>query len=124
MKVALPDTPVVGLCGDGGFLFTGNEIATAVQFGINAVGVVFADGAYGNVRRMQANLHGGKMISTELRNPDFVAYAESFGAEARRVDSPEGLEEALRWAITRPGPTIIEVTMPVLPDPWALLEPA
>lgn len=124
VKVALPDTPVVGLCGDGGFLFTGNEIATAVQFGINAVGVIFADGAYGNVRRMQANLHGGKMISTELRNPDFVAYAESFGAEARRVDSPEGLEEALRWAITRPGPTIIEVTMPVLPDPWALLEPA
>ncbi|MEC9435209.1 MAG: thiamine pyrophosphate-dependent enzyme [Pseudomonadota bacterium] len=124
VKVALPDTPVVGLCGDGGFLFTANEIATAVQFGINAVGVVFADGAYGNVRRMQANLHGGKMISTELRNPDFVAYAESFGAEARRVDSPEGLEEALRWAIGRPGPTIIEVTMPVLPDPWALLEPA
>ena len=59
---------LLGLCGDGGFLFTGNEIATAVQFGINAVGVVFADGAYGNVRRMQANLHGGKMISTELRN--------------------------------------------------------
>ncbi len=122
-KVARPDAPVVALCGDGGFLFTGNELATAVQFAIPAVGVVFCDGAYGNVRRMQANLHGGRLVASNLTNPDFVAYAQSFGAEARRAEGPEALGEALAWAIERPGPTLIEVPMPEVPDPWRLLEP-
>ncbi|MBJ3774298.1 thiamine pyrophosphate-dependent enzyme [Acuticoccus mangrovi] len=122
-KVARPDVPVVALCGDGGFLFSATELATAVQFGIPAVGVVFADGAYGNVRRMQDEQHGGKLISSDLSNPDFVRFAESFGAEARRTEGPEGLGEALRWAIGRPGPTIIEVAMPRVPSPWRLLEP-
>ncbi|MDF2235269.1 thiamine pyrophosphate-binding protein [Albimonas sp. CAU 1670] len=123
VKAGLPDAPVVALCGDGGFLFTGAEMATAVQHGINAVGIVFSDGAYGNVRRMQDQIHGGKLIASDLRNPDFVAYAQSFGAEARRAEGPEALGEALAWAITRPGPVLIECPMPVLPDPWELLEP-
>ena len=52
-----------------------------------------------------------------------MAYAQSFGAEARRAETPEALAEALTWAISRPGPTLIECPMPVLPDPWELLEP-
>jgi acetolactate synthase-1/2/3 large subunit len=122
-RVANPDVPVVALCGDGGFLFTAAELATAVQYGIAAIGVVFNDGAYGNVRWMQETLYGGKVVASGLTNPDFVRFAESFGAEARRAEGPDGLAEALRWAIGRTGPTLIEVPVSRMPDPWDLLEP-
>lgn len=123
VKVGNPDTPVVAICGDGGFLFTANEIATAVQHGIAAVALVFTDGAFGNVRRMQEELYGGKVVASELINPDFVRYAESFGAAACRAEGPQQLEDALRWAIAHPGPTLIEVPVGRMPDPWDLLEP-
>lgn len=122
-KVGCPDRPVVALCGDGGFPFTGNEIATAVRHGIGAIGVVFVDGAYGNVRRMQEDLYGGRTIASDLGNPDFVRYAESFGAAARRAEGPEGLGAALRWALDQPGPVLIEVPVGKMPSPWDLLEP-
>ncbi|MCB4770005.1 thiamine pyrophosphate-dependent enzyme [Ancylobacter sp. Lp-2] len=122
-KSANPEVPVVALCGDGGFLFTGNELATAVQHGIKAIGVVFVDGAYGNVRRMQEDLYGGKVVATGLTNPDFVRYAESFGAKARRAEGPEAFADALRWAMEQTGPTLIEVPVSKFPSPWDLLEP-
>ncbi|GAB4064322.1 thiamine pyrophosphate-binding protein [Ancylobacter sonchi] len=122
-KSANPEVPVVALCGDGGFLFTGNELATAVQHGIGAIGVVFVDGAYGNVRRMQEDLYGGKVVATGLTNPDFVRYAESFGAKARRAEGPEAFAQALRWAMEQTGPTLIEVPVSKFPSPWDLLEP-
>lgn len=122
-KCANPHVPVVALCGDGGFLFTGNEVASAVKHGIAAVGIVFVDGAFGNVRRMQEELHGGKIVATDLANPDFVRFAESFGARARRAEGLEAFREALIWAIAQPGPTLIEVPVPKFPDPWALVEP-
>ncbi|MDR6955340.1 acetolactate synthase-1/2/3 large subunit [Ancylobacter sp. 3268] len=122
-KSANPEVPVVALCGDGGFLFTGNELATAVQHGIAAIGVVFVDGAYGNVRRMQEELYGGKVVATGLTNPDFVRYAESFGARARRAEGPEAFAAALEWAMAETGPTLIEVPVATFPDPWDLLEP-
>ena len=122
-KVGCPDKPVVALCGDGGFLFTANELATAVQHDIRAVAIVFNDGAYGNVRRMQEDLYGGKVVASALHNPDFVRFAESFGAAARRAEGPQGLATALRWALDQPGPTLIEVPVSKMPDPWDLLEP-
>ncbi|MDF2997182.1 MAG: hypothetical protein K0R27_2819 [Xanthobacteraceae bacterium] len=122
-KSANPDVPVVALCGDGGFLFTGNEIASAVKHGIAAIGIVFVDGALGNVRRMQEELYGGKVVATDLANPDFVRFAESFGATARRAEGIEAFREALIWAIAQTGPTLIEVPVPKFPDPWALVEP-
>lgn len=122
-KSANPDVPVVALCGDGGFLFTGNELASAVKHGIAAIGIVFVDGAFGNVRRMQEDLHGGKVVATDLANPDFVRFAESFGAKARRAEGIDGFEAALAWAIAEPGPTIIEVPVGKFPDPWSLIEP-
>ena len=73
------------------------------------VAVVLADGAYGNVRRMQVEDYGGKVIATDLRNPDFVRMAESFGAAGERADGPDALEAALRRAFDRSGPTVIEV---------------
>jgi len=122
-KVGCPDKPVVALCGDGGFLFTASELATAVQHGIRTVTIVFNDGAYGNVRRMQQDLYGGRIIASDLKNPDFVRFAESFGAAARRAEGPRALSQALRWAFDQPGPAIIEAPVGKMPNPWDLLEP-
>jgi acetolactate synthase-1/2/3 large subunit len=122
-KVGCPDKPVVALCGDGGFLFTASELATAVQHDIRVIAIVFADGAYGNVRRMQQHLYGGRVIASDLRNPDFVRFAESFGAAARRAEGPQALSEALRWALDQTRPVVIEAPVGAMPDPWDILEP-
>ena len=122
-KVGCPEKPVVALCGDGGFLFTANELATAVQHNIRTVTIVFNDGGYGNVRRMQEDLYGGRVIASDLKNPDFVRFAESFGAASRRAEGPQALSEALRWAFDQPGPVIIEAPVDKMPNPWDLLEP-
>ena len=79
-QVACPGRAVLSINGDGGFMFNAQELSTAVQQGLGVVAVVFEDGAYGNVKRMQEDLHGGRVIASELHNPDFVRYAESFGA--------------------------------------------
>jgi acetolactate synthase-1/2/3 large subunit len=122
-KVGCPDKPVVALCGDGGFLFTANELATAAQHNIRTVTIVFNDGGYGNVRRMQQDLYGGRVIASDLKNPDFVRFAESFGAAARRAEGPPALSEALHWAFDQPAPVIIEAPVGKMPNPWDLLEP-
>ena len=80
---ARPDVPVLAISGDGGFLYTANELATAVHHRIPLVTVVFADGAFGNVRRIQQERFGNRLIASDLTNPDFVRFAESFGATGR-----------------------------------------
>ena len=87
-QVACPDRPVLSVNGDGGFMFNAQELSTAVQQGLGVVVVVFEDGAYGNVKRMQEDLYGGRVIASELCNPDFVMLAQSFGAAGVRVESP------------------------------------
>ena len=72
--------PVLSINGDGGFLYTGNELATAIRHRIPLVAMVFVDGAFGNVRRIQQEQFGNRLIACDLANPDFVKYAESFGA--------------------------------------------
>ena len=69
------------------------------------------------------DLYGGRVIASDLRNPDFVRFAESFGAAARRAEGPQALSEALRWAFDQPGPVIIEAPVDKMPNPWDLLEP-
>ncbi len=118
VKVARPETPVVAIAGDGGFMYNVQELATAVQHGIGVVTVVFSDGAYGNVRRMQIEDHGGRVIATDLHNPDFVKLAESFGAQGLRATAPDELRAALRRGFDTPGPTLIEVPMGEMPSPW------
>ena len=122
-KVARPDRPVLSVNGDGGFMFNVQELATAVQHGIGVVAVVFDDGAYGNVQRMQQEMHGGRVIATDLRNPDFAAMAESFGASGRRAATPAELERALSEAIAADAPTVIHAPVPRMPDPWPILMP-
>jgi acetolactate synthase-1/2/3 large subunit len=119
---ARPDVPVVAISGDGGFMFTANELATAVRHGIPLVAVVFADGAFGNVRRIQAEQYGNRLIAFDLANPDFVRFAESFGAAAERAKDPVSLRAALRRGLARrDGPTLIEVPVGSMPSPWEFI---
>jgi acetolactate synthase I/II/III large subunit len=119
---ARPDVPVVAISGDGGFMFTANELATAVRHRIPLVAVVFADGAFGNVRRIQAEHYGNRLIACDLANPDFVRFAESFGAAAERAKDAGSLRTALRRALTRrDGPTLIEVPVGPMPSPWEFI---
>jgi len=116
------DVPVLSISGDGGFLFTSNELATAVRHRIPLTVVVFNDGAFGNVRRIQEEHYGNRLIANDLANPDFVRYGQSFGAEAERARNPAELRAALRRAFKRrDGPTLIEVPVGPMPSPWEFI---
>jgi acetolactate synthase-1/2/3 large subunit len=116
VKVANPDKQVISINGDGGFLFTGQELATAMLHKINLVAIIFRDNAYGNVRKIQDQSYGGRNIAVELHNPDFVKYAEAFGAAGMRAESPEALRDAIRRGFDNDVPTLIEVPMGKAPD--------
>jgi acetolactate synthase-1/2/3 large subunit len=120
-KVACPDKPVVSISGDGGFMYNVQELSTAALHGIDVVAIVFADGAYGNVRRMQKNDYGNKLIATDLLNPNFPKMAESYGIAGVRAQSPEQLRGELAAALKRRGPSLIEVPVGEMPDPWPTL---
>lgn len=120
-KVARPDTAVLSISGDGGFMFTAMEMATAAQHGIGVVAVVFSDGAFGNVRRIQQQSFNNRTIATELRNPDFVKLAESFGIDAVRVGSPDELGSAISRGIAKGAPLLIDCPVGQFPDPWPLV---
>jgi acetolactate synthase-1/2/3 large subunit len=119
---AIPDVPVLAISGDGGFLYTATELATAMHHRIPLVTVVFADGSFGNVRRIQEEAYGNRLIACDITNPDFVRFAESFGAAAERARTPEDLRRALRRGFARrDGPTVIEVPVGPMPSPWEFL---
>jgi acetolactate synthase-1/2/3 large subunit len=125
-KVAHPDRPVVAITGDGGFMFAVQELATAVQFKIGVVTLVFNNNAYGNVRRDQRERFEGRVVAADLVNPDFVKLAESFGVGAARVTSPETFRPALEKALADGGPHLIEIEVPKDSEtnPWAFIHPA
>jgi len=116
------DTPVVSISGDGGFMYTANELSTAMRHRIPLVTIVFADGAFGNVRRTQEERYGNRLIACDLANPDFVPFAESFGAAAERVRDPDALRAALKRGFARrDGPTLIEMPVGPMPSPWEFI---
>jgi acetolactate synthase-1/2/3 large subunit len=120
---ARPEVPVLAISGDGGFLYTANELATAVRHRIPLTTIVFADGAYGNVRRIQQERFGNRVIASDLANPDFIRFAESFGAAAERARDPKALRAVLRRAFARrDGPTVIEVPVGPFPSPWEFIQ--
>lgn len=122
VKVAHPDKAVVCVTGDGGFLFTMPEIATAVKHHIQLVTVLFNDNAFGNVRRIQKLQFGERYIGSDLVNPDFMKLADSFGIRGFRARTPEELGKVLEKALACGGPALIEV--PVGPMPaWQPLTP-
>lgn len=124
-KVANPDKPVVAITGDGGFMFGVQELSTAVQFNIGVVTLVFNNNAYGNVRRDQRERFDGRVVASDLVNPDFVKLAESFGVAAARVTAPDQFKAVLEKALAHGGPYLIsvEVTRDSEVSPWAFIHP-
>ncbi len=118
---ARPDVPVVSINGDGGFLYTANELATAIRHRIPLTAIVFADGAFGNVRRIQEEQYGNRLIACDLANPDFVKYAESFGAMGLRARTPDELRAALQRSFAARAPALIEVPVGTMPSPWPFI---
>lgn len=116
VKVARPDIPVVSITGDGGFMFCVQELATAVQHQIPVIVVLFNNNQYGNIQQMQKVDYGGKVIASDLVNPDFIELAKAHGANGIRVDGPQALREAIIASLDVTGPTIIEVPVGDMPS--------
>lgn len=121
VKVGAPDKVVLSINGDGGFGFCLNELATQAQHDIASITLVFNDGAFGNVRRIQQEQFDGRTIASDLRNPDYVKLAEAFGVTGRSTDSPTGLATHLDEAIKANEPTLIEIKVSAMPHPWRAL---
>ena len=121
VKVGNPDKKVVALSGDGGFMFNSGELATAVKYQLATVTIIFTDNSFANVARAQTQRYGGRVIGTDLHNPDFVKFAESFGAIGYRAETPEKLREMLKRGMDDNGPVIIEVPLPKKDNPWQFI---
>ncbi len=122
-KAAHPDKPVVSINGDGGFMFAAQELATAVQYGIGVVVLVFNNDAFFNVRRDQIEQFDDRVIGSELKNPDFMKFAESFGVAGERVDNPAAFKFALERALADGGPRLIEIPVKNETSPWRFIHP-
>lgn len=110
---AAPSRPVLLLAGDGGFLLSASELATAASERLPVVAVVFCDGGYGILRNIEQRQFGGT-IGVELGRPDFVALAGAFGVPGVRVGSVEEYSKALRDAMGRAEPFLLEVDLDAL----------
>ena len=121
VKVANPDRKVIALSGDGGFMFHCGELATAVKYRLNLVCIVFSDNAYTNVARAQTARYGGRVIGTDLVNPNFAAMATAFGASGYTAATPEELSEKIRLAFKQEGPVVIEMPLAETDVPWKYL---
>jgi len=122
VKVAHPGRSVLSITGDGGFGWGLAELSTARKFGIGLVTVVFNDGAYGNVRRAQVEQFDGRVLGSELLNPDFVQLAESFGVRGMRATTPAELEGVLRETLGSANePVLIDVPVGRMQNPWRVM---
>lgn len=116
------DKKVIQVSGDGGFMFTMQELSTAVQYQLPLVTVIFNDNRFTNVQRQQKEWFDGRVICSDLHNPDFVKMAESFGANGFKASCPETMRDAIRQAFDASGPSIIEVEInEFFPAPWPFL---
>jgi acetolactate synthase-1/2/3 large subunit len=111
-KIGNPDREVVVFAGDGGFMLTATEMATAAQYNVPVRILLFNNGGYGILRRMQKQQFDGRHIGVELRQPDFVQFAEALGVRGLRVNQPEALPATLVEAMETPGPVLVDVELP------------
>jgi acetolactate synthase I/II/III large subunit len=120
-KLACPKQPVISISGDGGFLFTGQELATARALNLDLIVLVFNDHAFGAIRKYQDRVFDGRHIGSELANPDFVKLGEAYGANSLRVPAKD-IGNAVRRAHEAGGLWLIEVpfapTGPETMVPW------
>jgi acetolactate synthase-1/2/3 large subunit len=115
-KLAAPQRTVLAICGDGDFLMNGQELATAVQYGANFVALVVNNGLYGTIRMHQEREYPARVYGTDLRNPDFAAYARAFGAHGETVERTEDFAPAFERASKSGKPALIELKI----DPDAI----
>jgi acetolactate synthase-1/2/3 large subunit len=120
-QAAKPDTPVLAIAGDGGLLYQIGELATAAQHGLPLVVVLFDNGMFGNVKRIQQVFYGNRTIAADLHNPDFVKLAEAFGIAGRRARTPDELEDAVSAAFAAREPTLVHVPCGEMPSPWDMI---
>jgi len=119
-KVAHPDRQVVALCGDGGFLYSPQELSTAARFGIGVVAIVFNNRAYGASRWDQIHRFDEHFIGTDLHNPDFMKLADAYGVAGMRC-TPETLGATLAEALSANAPVLLEVDVPIMMPPFQVV---
>jgi acetolactate synthase-1/2/3 large subunit len=115
-KLAHPTRPVVSVQGDGDFLMTGQELATAAQYALPIVTIIANNGMYGTIRAHQEREYPRRIVGTTLVNPDFAAYARSFGAEGYTIEATADFAPAFSAALASSKPSVIELKL----DPEAL----
>lgn len=108
-KVALPERPVISIVGDGAFLYTGMELATAMKYGLNVPILVFNNHAYGMIKQQQRDQYDEQFIAVDLHSPDFVQLAQAFSAYGEHATTPEALAAAVTRALAADKPTVIEI---------------
>ena len=110
-KIAFPERQVVALVGDGGFLMTGQELATAFHHGVAPIVLVFNNQMYGTIRMHQERHYPGRVSGTALTNPDFVRFIEAFGGHGELVAATDDFAPAFRRAVESGRPAVIELAM-------------
>jgi len=118
-KVAAPDKPVIAVVGDGGFMYAMPDLATAVKYGINLITLVFNDQAFGSTKCDQQINFQGRIIGTDLQNPDFTEVAKLFGAKGIKT-SPEKLGRVLEEALSADRPVVIEIPVTTMIAPFQI----
>lgn len=121
VKAALPDRKVLAIAGDGGFMYQVGELATAVRHKLAVVVVVFDNGGFGNVKRIQQERYGNRLIASDLQNPDFCRLADSFGVASFKALDARQLEDSLRKAFALDQPALVWVPHGDVPSPWDLI---
>jgi len=121
VKASRPDAPVLAISGDGGFMYQLGDLATAVQHNIAVVFVVFDNGMFGNVRLIQQQSYGNRVIATDLKNPDFARLADNFGMASFRARTADELQKALEKAFALGAPALVHVPCGAMPSPWDMI---
>jgi len=115
-RIVEPDRPVICFAGDGEFLMLGQELATAVQYDLPVVVLVVDNAMYGTIRMHQERSFPGRVVGTDLRNPDFAAYAEAFGAYGENVTRTDDFPAAFERALASGKPAVLALRV----DPEAI----
>jgi acetolactate synthase-1/2/3 large subunit len=110
-KIVYPERTVIGFVGDGGFLMTGQEIATAFHHSVNPVILVFNNQMYGTIRMYQERTYPHRVSGTALTNPDFARFIEAFGGHGEIVEKTEELVPAVQRALASGKPALVEIRM-------------
>ena len=115
------DRTVVSISGDGGFAWTMQELSTMAKYELPLIAIVFNDGYFGNVHRIQKNTYGGRFFASDLKDPDYMTLAEAYGIKGRRVTGADELAAVMREETAAHEPVLIEVRVGEFPSPWALI---